>query len=127
MVTVAMFQWMGLGTNMEKTKSIVCDLGFIWGMLSDTMYNQRVMGGVFFPGTEMNLVQLHIVQGGGSGVFVKYPHGEATRVDFSTDACVRGGGGGPATYVVYLSRVLKTVHCSLPACPSIAHSAVRIW
>ena len=41
----------------------------------------------------MNLVQLHIVQGGGSGVVVKDPHGEATRVDFSTDACVRGGGG----------------------------------
>ena len=51
MVTVAMFQWMGLGTNMEKTNSIVFDLGFIWGRLSDTMYKQRVMGGIFFPGT----------------------------------------------------------------------------
>ena len=51
MVTEAMFQWMGLGTNIEKTNSIVFDLGFIWGRLSDTMYKQRVMGGIFFPGT----------------------------------------------------------------------------
>ena len=30
-VTVAMFQRMGLETNLDKTKAMVCTLGFIWG------------------------------------------------------------------------------------------------
>ena len=30
-VKVAMFRRMGLETNLEKTKSVVCTPGFIWG------------------------------------------------------------------------------------------------
>ena len=43
-VMVAMFWRMGLDTNMDKTKSMVCTTGFIWGILSDTTYKQRATG-----------------------------------------------------------------------------------
>ena len=43
-VTLAMFQWMGLEINLDKTKSMVCTPGYIWGRLSDTAYKRRETG-----------------------------------------------------------------------------------
>ena len=33
---------------------------------------------------------------------------------------------GPTIYVVYLSRVLKTLDCPVPGCPAVAHRAGRV-
>ena len=43
-VTVAMFRRMGLGTNLENTKAMVCTPGFIWGKVGDLAYKRRSTG-----------------------------------------------------------------------------------
>ena len=35
-------------------------------------------------------------------------------------------GVGPATYVVYLPRVIQEVKCLVPGCPSVAHRVGRL-
>ena len=40
-VTVAMFHRMGLETNLEKIKSMVCTTGFIWVEWGEQAYKQR--------------------------------------------------------------------------------------
>ena len=35
MVSVAVFRRMGLETNLEKNKALVCTLGYIWGKWSE--------------------------------------------------------------------------------------------
>ena len=37
-VTVAMFYRVGIDTNLEKTKSIICMTGFIWGKWIEESY-----------------------------------------------------------------------------------------
>ena len=67
------------------------------------------------------------MQGDGSGVIVKGLCRKTIWIDCSTDAGNElGGEVGPATYVVYFPRFLKTVHCLMLGCPAIAHSADRI-
>ena len=39
---------------------------------------------------------------------------------------VEVGGGGPATYMFYFPRALKTVDCPVPGCPEVAHSSERL-
>ena len=41
MVTVAMFRSMGLDSNLNKTKALVCTPGFIWEKWWKTAYNQQ--------------------------------------------------------------------------------------
>ena len=38
---------------------------------------------------------------------------------------MRGGGG--LTYMVYFPWVLKTVHCPVPGCLTIAHRVGMLW
>ena len=47
-VMAKIFWRMGLETNMEKTKSMMCTPCFIWGRLSDTAYKMRVTGEGFY-------------------------------------------------------------------------------
>ena len=42
--TVEMFRSAGLGTNLEKTKAIVCNTGYIWGKWSKSEYKCRDTG-----------------------------------------------------------------------------------
>ena len=44
---VAVFYRMGLDTNLENTKSMVCTPGFIWGKWSEKAYKLWSMGLVF--------------------------------------------------------------------------------
>ena len=41
-VTVAMFWRMGLETNLEKNKAMVCTTGFIWGKWRELAYKRQV-------------------------------------------------------------------------------------
>ena len=43
-VSVAMLQHMGLETNLEKTKDLVCTSGYIWGKCSEAAYKRRATG-----------------------------------------------------------------------------------
>ena len=43
-VTVAMFKRVGLETNLEKMKSMVCTPGYFWGEQSEEAYNRRATG-----------------------------------------------------------------------------------
>ena len=43
-VSVAIFQHMGLETNLEKTKALVCTPGYIWGKCSEADYKRRSTG-----------------------------------------------------------------------------------
>ena len=43
-VTLAMFRRLGLGTNLDKTKSMVCTPGFIWDKWSEEAYKLRTIG-----------------------------------------------------------------------------------
>ena len=43
-VSVEMFQRMGLETNLEKTKDLVCNPGYIWGKWSEAAYKRRATG-----------------------------------------------------------------------------------
>ena len=58
-----MFQWMGLETNLDKTKALVCTPGYIWGKWSEAAYKRRATreGGTF---REKKRVR---VGGGGGG------------------------------------------------------------
>ena len=44
MVTILMLKRVGLDTNIEKTKSLVCTPGSIWGKRSKEAYKRRVTG-----------------------------------------------------------------------------------
>ena len=44
MVTAEMLQRVGLETNLEKTKALVCTLGYIWGNWSKAAYKRRATG-----------------------------------------------------------------------------------
>ena len=44
MVTVEMLRRVGLETNMEKTKSLVCTTVYIWGKWSKEAYKLQVIG-----------------------------------------------------------------------------------
>ena len=68
-VTVAMFRRMGLETNLEKTKLMVCTPGFIWGYgrgagLQET--GDGIRGNL--QKTEEGKVELRHVQRDGGGV-----------------------------------------------------------
>ena len=43
-VSLAMFRWMGLEKNLEKTKYLVCTHGYIWGEWSEAAYKRRSTG-----------------------------------------------------------------------------------
>ena len=43
-VSVAMFRRMGLETNLDKTKAIVCTPGYIWVNFSGAAYKHRATG-----------------------------------------------------------------------------------
>ena len=43
-LSVAMFRQMGLETNLEKTKSLVCTPGYIWREWSEAAYKRRSTG-----------------------------------------------------------------------------------
>ena len=43
-MTVAMFCRMGLNTNLEKTKYMVCKPGFIWGKWVEKAYKRQTTG-----------------------------------------------------------------------------------
>ena len=43
-VTVAMFHIMGLETNLDNTKAMVCTPGFIWGEWGEKAYKRRATG-----------------------------------------------------------------------------------
>ena len=43
-VTVAIFLWMGLETNLDKTNTMVCNPGLIWGKLGELSYKRRESG-----------------------------------------------------------------------------------
>ena len=44
MVSVAMFRRMGLETNLEKKKALVCTPRYIWGKWSEVVYKRRDTG-----------------------------------------------------------------------------------
>ena len=44
LVMVATFQRMGLETNLENSKTMVCTPGFIWGKWGEHVYNRRANG-----------------------------------------------------------------------------------
>ena len=41
---VWVFEWVGLYTNLGKTKSIACTPGFVWGQLENYTYERRSTG-----------------------------------------------------------------------------------
>ena len=41
MVTVTMFRRVGLETNLEKTKALVCTPRYIWGKCSKSLYKRK--------------------------------------------------------------------------------------
>ena len=43
-LTVVMFKRVGLETNMQKTNSLVCTLGYIWGEWSKEAYKRQETG-----------------------------------------------------------------------------------
>ena len=43
-VTVEMFRRVGLDTNLEETKALVCTPGYIWGMWTEAAYKRRATG-----------------------------------------------------------------------------------
>ena len=44
-VTVSMFWWIGIETDLNKTKAMVYTPGFIWGYYGGLFYKRRATGG----------------------------------------------------------------------------------
>ena len=122
-VTIAMFWRMGIDTNLDKTKEMVCTSKFIWGKWEELDYkiwatgdretfreqkNTRVSSATCGMTLADSYIKIHMVRS--HGICVPQTRG------------FDGVGGGPTTYVVLFPRVLPEVRCLVLGCPVVAHS-----
>ena len=59
-------------------------------------------------------------------VYFPYCHLHFTIVTSYRPKGVDEGGGGPTTYLVSFPKILQSLSCPVPGCPSVAYSAVRL-
>ena len=119
-VAVAMFYIMGLETNLDNTKAVVCTPCFIWGKWGGQAYKRRVVGeGATFQ--ESKRLRVSCTK---YGVAVSQ-YSLKQHMKILHGICVtltRGFGNkgeGTTTYVVPLLRVLQSVRCPVPGCPAV--------
>ena len=123
-VTVAMFLRMGLNTNLEKTKYMVCTPSFILCKCIEKAYKRRIMGkGEMF--IQRKRTRLSCTKCGTTvaALYLKYHMEQLHRIYIPHTRGVKDGGGGPTTCVVSSPRVLKSAECTLTVCLTVGNSA----
>ena len=126
-VMIAMFCQMGLETNLEKSKAMVCTPGLIWGKVGEMDYKRQVTGegeisrerkksGVSCAMCGVMMVSSYLKEN------MSRSHGICVPQTRGVDEV----GGGTTTYVVSFPKVLQEVRYPVPGCPAVAHSAGRL-
>ena len=105
----------GAGEKPLKTKAMVCNPGFILGKWGELSYKRQATGeGETFR--ERNKTRVSCTACGVTVVaYCLNPHmARSHGICVHQTRGVDGVGGGPATYVVYLPRLLQEVKCPTP-------------
>ena len=106
--TVAMFLRMGLNTNLEKTKYMVCTPSFILCKCIEKAYKHRIMGEREIL-RQRKRTRLSCTKCGMTlaALYLKYHMARLHIICIPHTRGVKDGGGGQTTYVVSSPRVLK--------------------
>ena len=122
-----MFRRVGLENNLDKTNDLVCTPGYICGKWSELSYKRRAsLEGEKFRERKRARVSCTVcgvtVAVSSLKEHMERQHGRSTL--HMREAKIWGGGGGPFTYVVFFSRVLKVARWPVIGCPAVAHNMV---
>ena len=124
---VRMFEIVGLQTNLDKTKAMICTPGFIWGQQGSDVYKQRATGeGTKFWERKRTMVSCEMCGEKISASSLRY-HMEITHVRVLLQ--VRGvdfGGGVLEVYKVSFTWLLKLVDFPVEVCPAKAKTLGRL-
>ena len=117
----------GLAKKIEKNKSMVCTIGFIWRQLGEKAYTRRVVReAVTFRERKKNRGSCAECGDYVAASSFRYHMERSKGISLPQTRGVNMGGGGPTTYVVSFLRVLKTMYLPVLGCPVMAHSAWRL-
>ena len=124
---VDMFSSVDLDTESVTTKVVVCTMGIIWEQIGEVEYKQRVTGGgeMFWERKRTRVTCLEcgaIMSASSIQLHMEQSHG----VIASQTWGVHMGRGGPTTYVVSFTSILKSVECPVSGCQEMYHSVGRM-
>ena len=126
-VTVSTFRRIGLYTNLDKTKAMMCTPGFIWGEWEEWDYKrQALVEGSTFRERKKTRVICSMCGVTVTAPYLKYHMARSCGICVPQTRGVDEVVGGPTTYVVSLPKVIQEVRCPVPGCLAVAHSAGRL-
>ena len=126
-ITVAMFWQMGIETNLDKTKEMVCTPGFIWRKVGELAHKRQETGeGAAFRYQKKARVSCTTCGITVTESYLKAHIARSHGICFPQTRGVDEVRAGPNTYVVSFPKVLQEVRYPVPGCPSVAHSAVTL-
>ena len=112
---------------MKKPRRWCGPHGFIWGKWEELAYKRRATGEwATFRDQKKTRVICETCGVMVATSYLKTHMGRSHGICVPQTRGVDGVGGGPTTYVVYLSMVLQEVRYTVPGCPAVAHNAGRL-
>ena len=116
---VRMFDRVGLQTNLNNTKAVICTPGFIWGQQGAEAYKKRATGEVpTFRERKKTRVSCDECGETMAASSLRHHMERAHGILFLQVRGVGVGGGGLEVYKVSFPRILKSVDFPVEVCPS---------